>query len=184
MSISKVATRYAESFLSTAIEKSVLSEVSDDLNFILETINASEDLRRFLNSPIIKTELKKSIIKEIFSNKISINSLKFLEFVVEKRREEFLINILHKFNELKDDYLGIVRLEIKSAFQLTEQLKATLLKKFEEIFNKKIEANFIIDEKLLGGFFVKHRDTVFDASISHQLEKLKNNLISGSFTLN
>jgi F-type H+-transporting ATPase subunit delta len=184
MSISKVANRYADSFLSDVIEKGIVDEVSNDVNLLLNSINSSAELKRLLISPVIKSELKKTVLKEIFSNKISSHSIKFLDFVVDKKREDILLNILNRFNELKDNYLGIVRLEVKTAFTLNDELKELLLKKFENIFNKKIEANFIIDENLIGGFKVKYNDTVYDASISHQLEKLKQNLISGSLSLN
>lgn len=184
MSISKVANRYADSFLANAIEKGIVDEVTNDVSILINSINSSEELQRFLASPIIKADLKKSILKEIFDNKISSHSLKFLEFVVDKNREDILLQILKKFVELKDDYLGIVRLDVKSAFPLSEDLKEVLLKKFEIIFNKKIEADFSQDDNLLGGFVVRFRDTVYDASIKHQLEKLKQNLISGSLSLN
>ncbi len=184
MSISKVANRYADSFLANAIEKGILDEITNDVNFILNVINSSDELQRFLASPIIKTELKKSILREIFADNTSAHTLKFLEFVVDKKREDILIQIFEKFIELKDDYLGIVRLDIKSAFPLSEDLKEILLKKFESIFNKKIEAVFSQEDNLIGGFLVKYRDTVYDASIKHQLEKLKQNLISGSLSLN
>lgn len=184
MSISKIANRYAYSFLKNVIEKKVVEEVSDDVELLVNTINSSKELRRFLFNPVIKSELKKTILKEIFSNKISSHSLEFLDFVVDKKREDILLNIFNRFNELKDDHLEIVRLEVKSAFSLDDELKELLLKKFETIFNKKIKANFTTDNNLIGGFVVKFRDTVYDASIHHQLEKLKNNLISGSLSLN
>jgi len=184
MSISKVARRYAESLLSNAIEKEIVAEVNSDINVIINSIYASEEFRRFLGSPVIKADSKKTILKEIFVDKISSHTLKFLEFVVEKKREDILLQILENYIELKDDYLGIVRLEVKSAFQLSEEIKEILLKKFESIFNKKIEADFSQDKNLIGGFVVRFRDTVYDASIKHQLEKLKQSLISGSLSLN
>lgn len=184
MSISKIAKRYADSFLANAIEKGILAEITTDVNILIKSIDSSEEFKRFLDSPVIKAELKKSILKEIFANKISSHSLKFLEFIVDKKREDILSQILEKFVELKNDYLGIVRLDVKSAFPLSDNIKEILLKKFETIFNKKIEADFVQDHNLLGGFVVRYRDTVYDASIKHQLEKLRQNLISGSLSLN
>jgi F-type H+-transporting ATPase subunit delta len=184
MNISKVASRYAESLLEDAIEKGILNQVVEDMNFILKSIVESPQLQRFLSSPIIKTDIKKSALKEIFSDKISSYSLNFLGFVVDKNRENLLKNVIEKFIELKDDHLGIARLDVISAFPLSDDVKEMLLNKFNSIINKKVEANFLVDEKLLGGFVVKVKDTVYDASIKHQLEKLKQNLISGSLSLN
>jgi F-type H+-transporting ATPase subunit delta len=184
MNISKVAKRYANSLLENSIEKGILENVSKDVEFILHTLEISSELKRFLSSPVIKSDLKKSILKEIFENRISHFTSDFLNFVVDKKREDILLNILEKFIELKDDYQGIVRLEIKSAFALDDNLSKLIIKKFEEIFNKKVEAKFILDVNLLGGFVARYKDTVYDASIIHQLEKLKNNLISGTISLN
>ncbi|MCS7053582.1 MAG: ATP synthase F1 subunit delta [Ignavibacterium sp.] len=184
MNLSKVATRYAESFLNDVIEKGLLEQISEEVDFVLSTIKANSKLDRFLQNPVIKSEIKKSVLNQIFTNRISDNALKFLDFVVDKNRVDILVQILQKFIELKDDYLGIVRLDVKSAFPFSDETKNLLIKKFENLFNKKIEADFSVDEKLIGGFVVKFKDTIYDASIKHQLERLKQNFITGSLSLN
>lgn len=184
MSYAKVAIRYATSFLEASIEKNTLEQSASDMEIILNAINGSSLLRRFLENPIVKTDLKKSTLNEIFRKHISAETLKFIEFIVDKNRENALKDIAEKFLELKDEHIGVARVDIKSAFQLTDEQKKIIEQKFESLLNKKVVASYTVDQNVIGGFVAKVKDTVFDASVSHQLELLRQQLLKGSLLLN
>ncbi|WP_304131706.1 ATP synthase F1 subunit delta [Ignavibacterium album] len=184
MSYRKVAIRYATSFLESSIEKNNLDRAADDMQVVFTAIKSSSLLRRFLENPVVKSEQKKSVLKKIFEKHVSPDTIKFIEFVVDKNREIALKDIAEKFLELKDEYSGIARIEIKSAFELSGEQKKMIAQRFESILNKKIVAVFLVDEKVIGGFVAKVKDTVYDASIAHQLELLRQQLLKGSLSLN
>lgn len=184
MSYGKVAIRYATSFLESAIEKNNLDRAAEDMLVVFNAIESSSLLRRFLENPVIKLEQKKSVLREIFEKYVSPDTLKFIEFVVDKNRENALKDIAEKFLELKDEYSGVARVEIKSAFELSSEQKKMIEQRFESLLNKKIIASYLIDEKVIGGFVAKVKDTVYDASIAHQLELLRQQLLKGSLLLN
>ena len=83
------------------------------------------------------------------------DSLSFLQFVIDKKREDLLINIAKKFLELKDEYLGIMNVEITTAFDFTDDQKEQIKKKFETNLNKIIKLNYITDKNLIGGFIAR-----------------------------
>ncbi len=184
MSYGKVAIRYATSLLESSVEKKNLERTAEDMQIVLNAILSSSLLRRFLENPVVKTEQKKSILKEIFEKRVSSDTLNFIEFVVDKNRENALKDIAEKFLELKDEYSGVARVFIKSAYELSSEQKSLIEKRFESILNKKIIANYSVDENVIGGFVAKVKDTVYDASISHQLELLRQQLLKGSLLLN
>lgn len=184
MSYGKIAIRYATSFLEAEIEKNNLERSASDMEVILNTINSSSLLRRFLENPVVKSEVKKSVLKEIFQKYVSSDTLNFIEFIVDKNRENAIKDIAEKFLELKDEYTGVARVDIKIAFELSNDQKKTLEQKFESLLNKKIVARYKVDEDVIGGFIAKVKDTVYDASIIHQLELLKQQLLKGSLLLN
>lgn len=184
MAQSKVAIRYAISFLDTAIEKNILKQVSSDFELIYNSLNKSSDLKRALKSPIIKNEIKESVFAAIYKDKISSESFSYLNFIISKGRENILTDILEKFFFIRDEYLGIANVQITSAFELTSEQKMQLQKKFESILNKKVKANYVIDEKIIGGFIAKVGDTVYNASVLNQLELLKKQFLHGSVSLN
>lgn len=147
MSYGKVAIRYATSFLESAIEKNNLDRAAEDMLVVFNAIESSSLLRRFLENPVIKLEQKKSVLREIFEKYVSPETLKFIEFVVDKNRENALKDIAEKFLELKDEYSGVARVEIKSAFELSSEQKKMIEQRFESLLNKKIVASYLVDEK-------------------------------------
>ncbi len=66
MALSKVANRYAQSFLDTSIEKNILDRVADDFELVYRTITKSDELLRAIKSPIIKPETKKIFLSRNF----------------------------------------------------------------------------------------------------------------------
>ena len=71
MSNYKVSIRYSSSLLENAINKKLLEVVTTDVELILQVFNSSKQLVSVMNSPVIKSQLKFSIINEIFKNKIN-----------------------------------------------------------------------------------------------------------------
>ena len=180
----KVSNRYALSLLSIALEKNMLDTVYNDVNLLINTFNESDELQRVVESPVIRPEMKISILGEIFSRKIDKETLEFIHFIIEKRREEILYPVAKRFVELRNEHLGIVELLVRTAFELSDDQKEMLKERFENILNKKTIMNFKVDINLIGGFIAQVGDTVYDASIKHQLELLKKEFIQGGLSLN
>ena len=184
MNESKVSTRYANSLLGSASDKGNLEVVAKDMELVYSVIRSSGELSRTLSSPIIKAQIKSSIIEEIFKKKISRDTMDFLKFIVEKNREGLLENIVEKFLELRDQKLGLVNVNVKSAVELEDDQKKELEGKFEKLLNKKVRFNFSIDPNVIGGFVAKVGDTIYDASLKNQLEILKKRFLKGGASLN
>ena len=52
MASSKVAIRYAQSFLDTSIEKNILAKVADDFELVADVIANNPELLRAIKSPV------------------------------------------------------------------------------------------------------------------------------------
>jgi len=184
MSTSRVSVRYARSFLDTALEKNILKKVNEDFELVYNSFQKSPELIRAIESPIIKSEVKQSILDEIFGNKISNDSMSFIRFILSKDRQNILLEIIEKFFELNNAKQGIVKVDVITSFTFTDEQKKQLQSKFESYLDKKLLINYSIDEKILGGFIAKIGDTIFNASMIHQLDLLKKQFLQGSAALN
>jgi F-type H+-transporting ATPase subunit delta len=176
----KVSIRYALSLLDLANEKGNLDAISNDMELILSAINSSSDLRMLLASPVIKLDTKQFLFDEIFKSRISSDSLNYIKFIAEKGRENLLKDIIIKFLNLRDEQLGIVNVEVQTAYDFSGNEKEKFRERFEDILKKKVKLRFITDKGIIGGFTAKVEDTVFDASLKHQLESLKSQFLKGS----
>ena len=184
MASSKVAIRYAQSFLDISIEKNILAKVAEEFALVAQTLSKSYDLLRAIKSPVIKVETKKIVLAEVFGKLLSKDSFDFLNFVIDKGREEILPEILEKFEILKDESLGIVKVNVTTAFDFTSEQRNHLQQQFESYLKKKARLTYKVDTNIIGGFIAKVGDTVYNASMIHQLGLLKKEFLQGSVTLN
>jgi F-type H+-transporting ATPase subunit delta len=180
----KVSVGYASSLLDSSIEKNNLEETTNDMEFVLKTFQDNPELRSAISSPVIKTKFKTAILDDIFKSRISVDSLNFLQFVVSKGRESLVSEILLRFLELNDEHLGIAKVELRSALELSPDQTKILKENFEDLLKKKIKFIFKLDPEMIGGFTAKVGDTVYDASIRHQLGILKKQFKQGGASLN
>ncbi len=180
----RILHRYATSLLETAIEKNNLEVVTTDIKLLVDTLDKNRQLQLMLDSPVVRPETKLSVMNEIFAGRISKDSMAFVEFIISKSRESLLNSICKRFLELQDEHLGIANVIVTTAVDFSNEQKNVLQNKLEKILNKKVRLNFKSDTKLVGGFIAKVDDTLYDASIKHQLELLKKQFLTGDISLN
>lgn len=180
MAEQKVSARYASSLLDSAMQKNLLDTVSNDIEFVSSVLKQNPALNRMLESPVVKPEIKSSVLEEIFKSKINSETMDFMLFVIKKKREEILSSILEKFKELKDLRLGFVNVNVSVASEFNDSQKSELKIRLESMLEKKVRMNYKIDDKLIGGFIVQAGDTVYNASIKHQLDLLRKHFVEAS----
>ncbi|HSD65031.1 MAG TPA: ATP synthase F1 subunit delta [Ignavibacteriaceae bacterium] len=180
----KVSLRYATSLIDLALEKNILDSVSNDIEFVGDTLEKCPELKRALENPVIKPETKSSILDEIFKSRINPETMHFIRFLVKKGRENLLGEIVSKFLGLRDKNMNIVNVDVQSAYEMTEDQKEKLKTRIEKVLNKKARFRIKINPEVVGGFIAKVNDTVYDASVKHQLETLKQILLKNGTALN
>ncbi|MEJ2616385.1 MAG: ATP synthase F1 subunit delta [Ignavibacteriaceae bacterium] len=180
----RVSYRYASSLLETAEEKNILETVAISIQLVKDVIKENPKLQRILENPVVRQHIKLSILEEIFKSKIDSDTMNFLRFVVQKNRENFLPGILENFMELYDEKLGIVNVIVKTVFEFDDEQKSLLKERLEKFLNKNARIGYSLDKNVVGGFVARIGDTVYDASLRHQLELLKKRFLSGGLSLN
>ncbi len=184
MSDFSVATRYAKALWELAEGENSFEQVASDVDFTLNTFKDSRELRNVIASPIISQEKKLEILDSIFGDKISSTGMKFLKFIILKNREEVFGEILKRFSEIRDEEFGILRVEVTTAYDMPDEQKTEMEKKLSGYTGKKIVASYKKDEGIIGGFLVRMKDTIIDASVKNQLEILRKKLREEKINLN
>lgn len=170
--MSRAAIRYAKAILDIAQTSGKADAVNNDMKSIVNAVSESADLKDFLTSPIIKIEVKKSALSEIFSNvQNETNSLFHLLF--ENKRFEILEAIAIQYNKLFDESNGIEVAKVTTAFPITVELETKVLAKIAEFSNKKITIQNIVDPAIIGGFILRVGDQQYNASVANKLSELK-----------
>lgn len=178
MAGARAAIRYAKAVLSLASDLKSAEAVNNDMKLIANTIAESKDLSDTLQSPVISSSVKKTILLEVFK-KSDKTSLSLIDTLVNNKRIDILGHVALKYSQLFDQSKGIELATVTTAITLTEDLKKKVLAKAKELTGKNVEVENIIDESILGGFILRIGDIQYNASIANQLNKLKR-----EFTLN
>lgn len=180
----KITTRYAKALLRLSVEQNLLDTVSKDLEFVTDTIEKSHELKIVLKNPVIRNDKKIKILTSIFDGKISSVSLKFIQLIIRRHRAELLLDVINTFFSLRDDYLNIKPVLVKSAYELDSEIFNRINEILKNITGKEPCFKFQIDKSLIGGFIVQIDDTIYDGSIKHQLQLLKKKFKLGTIPLN
>ncbi|MGB3542618.1 ATP synthase F1 subunit delta [Rubrivirga sp.] len=168
-----VARRYAQALAQEAQSQGVLEDVDVDVDLLHATLEGSRDLRLVLESPIYSQEKTRAVLEGVFGSKVSALTSKFLNLLVQKERDGQIPSVLEAYRQLRDDRLGVIEASVKTAKPLAPEQMTELQKSLEARAGKTVRMRYEIDPSLVGGLVVRLGDVVFDRSVKHQLEMLR-----------
>jgi F-type H+-transporting ATPase subunit delta len=172
------ARRYAKGLLQLATEQKKVSEQLKDMQFIRSTFESSRQLQTALLSPVIKDSKKKEIVKLVFASHVSTLTSKLIDIMSEKGRLDLLYATSVNFENLYNDYAGILEVTVTTAFELDKDQLDKVIQQFSKSVGKEIKPTIKVDKTLMGGLTLKYRDTVIDGSVKNKLEQLTHSLQS------
>ncbi|MCO5060790.1 MAG: ATP synthase F1 subunit delta [Kiritimatiellae bacterium] len=169
---SPLATRYARALFELAQEQNRLDAVRADLAAIATLGNERDTFRRMISPYAFSQDVRTAIWKELLGGKADELTVRFILFLVSKRRGSVLLEIIRAFEDLCSEEKGIQPIEIVSARPLSSQQLNAITERVEARIQSKVSATQTVDPALLGGLQIRVRDTVYDFSVNHQLDKL------------
>ena len=170
--MSRAAIRYAKAILDIAQTSGKAEAVNNDMKSIVTAVTESTELKDFLSSPVIKMEVKKSAISEIFSN-VQAETQSLFNLLFENKRYEILESIAVQFTKLYDVSNGVEVAKVTTAFPITAELETKVLAKIAEFSKNKITIENIVDPSIIGGFILRVGDQQYNASVAGKLSELK-----------
>lgn len=172
----RAARRYAAALLAEAEQHGLIDAVGADLEAISTIVRESRELRLLLSSPLVSPQRKGTVIDALLARRVNTHTLSFLHFLLGKHREGLLLDIIEQFAELRDAKQGIVTVDVRSAVSVAPPQEEELRSRLQNYTGKKVRLHMTVDPAVKGGLVVRIGDTVLDASIKRQLERLREHL--------
>jgi F-type H+-transporting ATPase subunit delta len=171
---SGVAGRYATALFELALEEKALATVEQDLNRFASALDAVEDLRRLVRSPVFTAEEQQRAIAAIL-DKMEIEGLtaNFLKLIARNRRLYAAPDMIKAFRALLARHRGQASAEVTSALSLTEGQLRALQTALKAALHKDVQLDQKVDATLLGGLVVKVGSRMVDSSLRTKLNSLK-----------
>lgn len=173
----RIAKRYSEALVETGTETAGIQKIYDELIFVQQTLFSSDDLREFLENPIITHLDKHDVINKIFSNSVSAVVLNFLILLVDNNRFNIFDSVLVEYLNKMDQINNIVKARVFSAVELEDSMKVKLIEKLENKISKKVIANYEIKPEIIAGLIIEINDKTIDTSVKTKLNSIKKQLI-------
>ncbi len=173
MKHTRITSRYAKSLLMMSIEKKITDKILEDMQTIYKVCIENKDFRLLLNSPIIKTDKKLTVINKVFETKLNELTMMFIRIITNKKRELYLEGISQQFIKQYKSYKNIEEASITTAFKIDEEIRKEILDFISKHTENKIELQEKINDSLIGGAVIKIGDKQLDTSISKTIKQLK-----------
>ena len=173
----KATNSYSQSLFELAKENSALNEIEAQAKSLCRIITNSQDFSTFIKDPTFKQDKQLEVFSAIFE-KVKLNSLfiKFIKFLIYKRRVFFFKNILDDFINYCSFQRGEVRAELVSSKKLDNSQIEKIKEEMTKDFDSKINLSYKVDESLLAGVKIKIGSIMIDNSLKNKLTKMKNSM--------
>lgn len=178
MNISRVAYRYAEAAYDSLPDGVGMDVFLRDLSALQSSVDASRDLFNFFLSPVITATKKREIVQEIYSGKLDDYLVGFILFLIDKKREMLVLEIIEAIQRIYRKRNNILDARIVSAAEIPTDQRLALENQLILKTKMTVEPQYHTDSALIGGVVVQVGDTVYDGSIARQLKRLHQTFLS------
>ncbi len=168
-----IKKEYAEALFSLAEERDCLNEIGADLERLKKLFSSHVDYLELLCSHALPLSQRLGYLEEAFGARVHEYTLSFLQLLCENGYARLFPSCAEEFSLLVKARSRITRAEVISAKPLTREQKERLIRRLEENCGKTVEAVYECDPSVLGGLKVVMDQTVLDATVKTQLEKVK-----------
>jgi F-type H+-transporting ATPase subunit delta len=175
------AIRYARALFDvTRAEGKDLVQTERDLSGFAQILTGNESLYRALTNPAIPVAKKKAVVEQLIGRAGSLQPAvaKLLLVLAERDRLAIVPDVAQAFANRLMDHQNVVRAEIVTAEPLPADRVSALTQELERATGRNVQVATRVDESIIGGAVAKIGSTVYDGSITRQLERMRETLIS------
>lgn len=172
-----IANRYAQGLFNLAKEKSLVEEILNNCEAILEIYEKNLSLQAFLENPKVSKEQKQQVFETSIKESVNHFTFDFIMLMIDKGRISQLKSSLKQFVTLTNIAKGLLDVQVTSASELTLEQKESLKAQLEKATGKTIEIENIVDPQIIGGLIIKVGNNVIDGSLRNQVNKIRESLL-------
>ncbi len=172
-----VARNYAEALFELALADGESELYCDALSQFASVVEAEKDFQLFLETPLLEPRVKKEVIGEVFGGRIPARVLHFLYVLIDKRRARVLPQIAQEFAALVDEHFGRLLVEITTAAEPDEALRAELRERLGSLLERDVIPRYRVNPRIIGGVIVRVGDRIMDGSVRYRLQMLRRSLL-------
>ena len=179
MTLRSSASRYARALFDVGRAEGLdLHQVGEELSGVAALVEGNEQLQLVLSHPAIPAARKRGVVEGLLGlSPVSPVVSRLLLLLAERDRLVLLPGLADAFRTRLMDFHNVVRAEITTAMPLPPDRVAALQDGLARLTGKEVQLGVRVDPSLVGGAVARIGSTVYDGSVTTQLEKLKQQLV-------
>jgi F-type H+-transporting ATPase subunit delta len=177
----KIAEVYAEAYLDAVTDQGgSMDDAVAEFESLVNVLKLQPKFEAILASAMVATDEKVALLEKAIAAKATPLFWDFLQIVAKRNRLDLLLPIFAQAKILLDERQKRIPVTITTATEMDAQLFATLSEKLQNILGGEPIIRSVIDPEVIGGLIVRVGDTVYDASVSAQLQNVCRQMIERS----
>jgi F-type H+-transporting ATPase subunit delta len=178
MNAEGIGRNYAETLLTLARKSGEVEEWGALIDAISVGMREDHTLRTFLESPKLSAGHKIEILEKALGRRVPAVFLRFVETVINKRRQMLIPEIASEYRRLIDESENRIHATVTVASEPTEPEREALARQLSRLFGKRVVPHISLNPAILGGVIVKVGDTVMDGSVRKRLAVLRQHMLT------
>ena len=167
-----IAKVYAGAMLQLAEARKESDRLLEELAGLSDHMEKDRDFEAFLTSPMVDTKKREKSLEKVFRGKLSDLCVDSLQIINRKERLALFGQIVEAFRLALEDIRGIVEVQVRTAHELSAELKSQGERFAAKLTGKKVVLVPRVDDSLIGGLVVQVGDKKYDMSVATQLRVL------------
>jgi F-type H+-transporting ATPase subunit delta len=173
------ANRYARALLDVAVaERADVRAIEQQLNDFVRLFQANPALEKVLVNPAVPAPRKRAVIVELTARaKTQTVLAKLLALLAERDRLVLLSELAAAYSQRLLDHLHVVRAEVTTAVPLGPERAKAIEQGLAQMTGRTVALSTRVDPEIIGGVVTRIGSTVYDGSVTRQLQKMKQSLV-------
>jgi len=175
------AIRYARALFDVALKETTgLEQIETELAGFVDLFTQHPALQKVLLNPAVPVPRKRAAVTELAA-KLGVTPVlgKLLLLLADRDRLVVLPDVLSAYRERLLDHRHVVRAEVTTATALSAERTQDIEKRLGRVTGKTVLVSARVDTSIIGGIIARIGGTVYDASVTHQLAKIRTRLMQG-----
>jgi F-type H+-transporting ATPase subunit delta len=178
MTNSTAATRYARALLDVAVrEKADVDQIEGELASLVDLFAQYPALERVFLNPVVPAPRKRAAMDALTARAGVLPILaKLLGLLAERDRLVLVPVLLAAFRDRLLDYRNVVRAEVTTTTPLAPERAKSIEASLARLTGRTIALSTKVDPTIIGGVVTRIGSTVYDASVTRHLERMREKL--------
>jgi F-type H+-transporting ATPase subunit delta len=171
-------TRYARALLDVAVkEKTDLDQVERELASIVDLFTQHTALAQAMLNPVVPVPRKRAAMEALTTQAKTMPMVaKLLGLLAERDRLVLLPDLLQAYRDRLLDHRNVVRAEITTTTALSPERAKAVEAGLARATGRTVTLSTKVDPAIIGGMVTRIGSTIYDGSVTRQLQRLKEKL--------